>query len=138
MSHKNLRDLAKFGSGLIAADLATTIWFAYSGLLPITSMGITFTETMIWPAIIFDTALLGLLIHYGWNIGTIPALRERTYYLMVGFVFTIVAIVHFARILFDMDLVFMNWEAPHWLSWIATGVTTYLAYMSFHMSVKRR
>lgn len=137
MSQKTLRDLAKFGSGLVTADLATNLWFAYSGLLPITTLGITVTESMVWPAIVFDVALLGVLIHYGWHVGTIPALRERSYFTLVGLVFGAVAVVHFARVFFAMDLVVMGWAAPHWLSWIATVVTAYLAYMSFRLAVRR-
>lgn len=136
MHHRNLRELAKFGSGLVAADLATTLWFAYSGLLPITTLGITVTESMVWPAIVFDVAMLALLVHFGWRIGDIPSLRERTYLLFAGLVFGIVALAHFARILFDMDLVVMGWEAPHWLSWTATAVTAYLAYMSLHLAAR--
>lgn len=137
MSHKNLRDLAKFGSGLIAADLATNIWFLYSGLLPVTTMGITVTETMLWPAIVFDVAALAFLFHYGWNIGNIPSLRERSYLTLAGLVFGAVAVVHFARILFDIDISIMGWAAPHWLSWIAVAVTTYLSYMSFRLMIRR-
>lgn len=138
MTHKTMQDLAKFGSGLVAADLATTIWFAYSGLLPITSLGFTFTENMIWPAIIFDTALLGSLIHYGWNIGKIPALRERSYLLLSGVIFSIVALAHFWRVLFQADLVIMDWIAPHWLSWTVVIVTAYLSYMSFRLAVRTK
>ena len=138
MSQKTLHELAKFGSGLVAADLAATLWFAYSGLLPITFFGITFTENMIWPAIVFDTALLGVLIHYGWNIGKIPALRERSYLLIAGTVFGIVALAHFWRIFFAIDLIVLDWVIPHWISWTATIVTAYLSYMSFHLAVRRK
>jgi len=137
MSQKTLRELAKFGSGLVAADLATVIWFAYSGLLPITSFGITFDEAMIWPAIIFDAALLVVLVHYSWHIGKIPALRERTYLTIAGIIFGIVAAAHFARVLFQIDLSIMDWTAPHWLSWIAVIATTYLCYMSFRLAIRR-
>lgn len=136
MSHRSLREFAKFGSGLVAADLATNIWFAYSGLLPITTFGITVTEEMLYPSIVFDVALLAFLIHYGWHIGKIPALRERSYFLFAGALFGAIAIVHFARILFSVDVAVMGWAAPHWLSWIATGATTYLAYMSFRLATR--
>lgn len=137
MSQKNLRDLAKFASGAVTADLATSIWLAYSGLLPFTTLGITITEPMIWPAIVFDAALLGFLIHYGWHIGTIPAIRERSYFLVAGLIFGTVAVVHFARILFNIDIVFYEWSAPHWISWIASIVTVYLSYMSFHLALRK-
>lgn len=137
MKHKTLHELAKFASGLVAADLIAQIWFYYSGLLPITFLGITFTENMVWPTIIFDAALLAALVHYGWNIGKIPKLREKTYLLVVGSIFGIVAAAHFARVLLDADLAIFGWTAPHWLSWTAAVVTAYLAYMSFRLSISR-
>lgn len=136
MSHKALRDLAKFASGVVAADLATSIWLAYSGLLPFTTMGITITEAMIWPAIVFDVAAIAFLIHYGWKIGDIPSLRERGYLVLSGLVFGTIAVVHFARILFDIDVAVMGFEAPHWISWTASAVAVYLSYMSFHLAAR--
>ena len=136
MSHKTIRDLAKFGSGVVAADLATSIWLAYSGLLPFTTIGITVTEQMIWPAIVFDVAALAFLVHYGWKIGDIPSLRERAYLFIAGLVFGAIAIVHFARILFDVDIAVMGFEAPHWISWTASAVSVYLSYMSFHLAAR--
>jgi hypothetical protein len=136
MHHRSLRELAKFASGLVAADLATTLWFAYSGLLPVTTMGITMTETMVWPAIVFDAAALAFLVHYGWRIGDIPSLRERSYLLLAGLVFAAVAIVHFARILFDIDVNVMGYEAPHWISWTASIAAAYLSYMSLHLAAR--
>lgn len=136
MSHKTIRDLAKFGSGVVAADLATSIWLAYSGLLPFTTMGITVTEAMIWPAIVFDVAALAFLVHYGWKIGEIPSLRERGYLFLAGLVFGAIAVVHFARILFDIDVAVMGFAAPHWISWTASVVTAYLSYMSFHLAAR--
>lgn len=136
MKHKNLHEIAKFASGLVAADLATTIWLAYSGMLPITFLGIAFTDAMVWPAIVLDIALLGILIHYGWHIGKIPALRERTYLLIAGTVFTIVAAAHLARVFFGVDITIVNWVVPHWISWTAAIVVTYLSYMSFRLAMR--
>lgn len=136
MHHRNLRELAKFASGLVAADLISIIWFTYHGLLPISAFGATFTETMVWPAIAFDAALLGFLLHFAWRLGEIPALRERTYLLLVGIVFGIVALAHFARIFTGTDLIIMGWDVPHWLSWTASIVTAYLSYMSLHLAMR--
>lgn len=136
MSQRTMHEVAKFASGLVAADLATNIWFAYSGLLPLTVMGVTVTESMIWPAIVFDVAALSFLVHYAWRIGNIPSLRERSYLMLAGLVFAAVAVVHFARILFDVDVAVMGYEAPHWISWTASIVTAYLAYMSFRLATR--
>lgn len=136
MHHKHLRELAKFGSGVVAADLATNIWFLYSGLLPLTTLGMTVDEAMLWPAVVFDVAALAFLVHYGWRLGDIPSLRERSYLLLAGLVFAIVAIVHFGRILFNVDVTIMGWEAPHWISWTAAAVAAYLSYMSLHLAAR--
>lgn len=136
MHHRNLRELAKFGSGVMAADLATNIWFLYSGLLPITTMGMTVDASMLWPAIVFDIAALAFLVHYAWRIGDIPSLRERGYLLLAGLVFASIAIVHFGRVLFNVDVSIMGFEAPHWISWTASAVSAYLAYMSLHLAAR--
>lgn len=136
MSHRTLHELAKFGSGVVAADLATNIWFLYSGLLPITTMGMTVTEAMLWPSVVFDIALLAMLVHYGWNIGHIPALRERTYLLVAGVVFLTLAVAHFAHILFGLNINAFGYEVPHWLSWTASAVTAYFAYMSLRLATR--
>lgn len=131
-----MHEVAKFASGVVATDLATNIWFAYSGLLPITTMGITVTESMLWPAIVFDVAALAFLVHYAWRIGDIPSLRERSYLLVAGLVFSAIAIVHFARILFGVDVAVMGYDAPNWISWTASAVSAYMAYMSFRIAMR--
>jgi|SRR5690606_35468952 len=136
MHNRHLRELAKFGSGVIAADLATNLWFLYSGLLPITTMGMTVDESMLWPAVVFDAAALAFLVHYAWKIGDIPSLRERGYLLLAGLVFAAIAIVHFGRVLFNIDVTIMGFEAPHWISWTASAASAYLAYMSLHLAAR--
>lgn len=136
MNHRTTREIAKFASGVVAADLATNIWFLYSGLLPVTTMGMTVSEAMLWPAIVFDVAALAFLVHYGWRVGDIPSLRERGYLLLAGLVFAGVAIVHFSRVLFNIDVNVMGFEAPHWISWTASAVSAYMAYMSFHLAAR--
>lgn len=138
MSHKTLHELAKFGSGLVAGDFIANAWIAYMGYYPIVFMGWTFTESIVLPTLIFDAALFLILVHYGWNIGKIPALRERSYLLVVGIVFSIVAAAHLLRVFFGFDLIIMNWHAPLWLSWTATIVISYLAYMSFRLAARMK
>lgn len=136
MSHKTLREIAKFGSGLVLGDFIANAWIAYMGYYPIVFMGWTFTSDIVLPTLVFDAALFLILVHYGWNIGKIPALRERTYLMMAGTVFTIVAAAHLLRVFFNVDLVIMDWQAPLWLSWLGTVVVAYLAYMSFRLASK--
>lgn len=138
MSHKTLHEVAKFGAGLVAGDFIANAWIAYMGYYPIVFMGWTFTEDIVLPALVFDAALFLILVHYGWNIGKVPALRERTYLLIAGTVFSVVAAAHLFRVFAGVDLVVMDWTMPLWLSWIGTALTAYLAYMSFRLATRMK
>lgn len=138
MKHYKLHEIAKFASGLIAADFIGVIWFAVNGGFPMTVFGVEFTSEIVWPALIFDAALFLILVHYGWHIGKTPRLRERTYLFVAGSIFGIVALAHLMRAFFGADLSLAGWAIPLWLSWTATVVTAYLAYMSFHLALRMR
>jgi hypothetical protein len=138
MHHRKLHELAKFCAGLIAGDFLGLVWIANSGMLPIDFLGGTFTVEMLLPSLVFDAALFLVLIHYGWNIGKIPSLRERTYLLIAGIIFGIVAAAHLVRIFSGADLVIVGWTVPLWLSWVGTAVTAYLCYMSLHIAIRMK
>ena len=126
------REFSKFGAGLVLGDFITQLWFYQQNLLPLKFLGVTFTDSMISVGLLFDLALFLILVHYGWNIGKMPQPKERAYLLIVGVIFTTVAIIHLIRILSSTDFVIFGWSAPLWLSWLGTIVTSYLAYASFH------
>ena len=138
MNHHSLREVAKFAAGLVTADFLTVLWFSMSGRAAMSFMGIHVTADMIAPTLVFDAALVIILIHYGWHIGRAPLLRERTFLLVAGVFFGIVAIAHLVRIFTGADISLMGWDAPLWLSWIGTAVTSYLSYMSFHLALRMR
>ena len=136
MNHRTLHELAKFGSGFVAADFLATIWFATHDMFPVDFLGLTFTEDVFWPVLIFDAALFLALVHYGWHIGKIPALRERTYLLVAGSVFGIVAAAHLARVFVGADISLAGWAVPLWLSWIGTAFAAYLSYASLRLALR--
>jgi len=136
MRYNPLQELAKLAAGLAAADFFWLVWFSQSGLRSSSFFGMTMTQDMVLPAMIFEVAVFLILVHYGWNVGRIPQMRERTYMLVVGVVFTIVAVAHLFRIFTGSDLVIFDWDVPLWLSWFGVIVATYLAYASFHMLAK--
>jgi len=138
MSNKTLHELAKFGSGLVAGDFIANAWIAYMGYYPIELFGWTFTADIVLPTLVFDAALFLILIHYGWHIGKIPALRERSYLILAGLVFSVITAAHLSRVFFGADLVIASWEIPHWLSWVGTMVAAYLAYMSFRLAARMK
>jgi hypothetical protein len=138
MTHRFLRETAKFCAGLVAADLLTILWAWSNNLFPITTWGVSWSSDVVLPGVIFDAALLIILIHYGWHLGKIPRPKERTYLLVAGVVFTVVALAHLMRVFTQGELVLMGWVVPLWLSWIGTLVAAYLAYASFHFSARSR
>jgi len=136
MRYNPLQELAKLAAGLAAADFFWLVWFSQSKLRSASFFGMTMTQDMVLPAMIFEVAVFLILVHYGWNIGRIPQLRERTYILIVGALFTVVAVAHLTRIFTGADLTIIGLQAPIWLSWFGVMVATYLAYASFHMLAK--
>ena len=135
MKKHKLHEIAKFASGLILADFICLWWLSSARLLPINIMGVTWTDSIVVPGLVFDASLFIILVHYGWHLGRTPTLRTRTFFLVSGAIFGVVALAHLTRLFTGGDLVLMGWMAPLWLSWIGVAVTTYLAYMSFHLAV---
>ncbi|MDO8548083.1 MAG: hypothetical protein Q7R71_00195 [bacterium] len=138
MRNNGLHEVAKFAAGLVAADFFWLLWFSQQHVKSAVFFGATVTQDMVLPMMIFDIAVFILLVHYAWNVGTIPHLRERGYMLIAGAIFTVVAAAHVWRIFANADLVIMDWTAPLWLSWIGVAVAAYLAYTSFHLAARLR
>lgn len=137
MKKQTLHDLAKFAAGLVVGDFLGIWWLAMNGGSA-TFLGFQFTSNMITPALLFDASLFMILIHYGWNIGKTPFLRERSYLLLAAIVFGIIALAHLIRSFTGSDIVLFGWYVPLWLSWIGTAVTAYLSYMSLHLAMRMR
>ena len=138
MNHHSLREVAKFLSGLVAGDFLAGLWLSSNGLLPTIFLGVTFTSSMVAPWLVFDAALFIILVHYGWHLGKTPMLRERTYLMVAGIIFGVVATAHLMRVFLGADVVIFGWDVPLWLSWVGTAVTTYLSYMSFRFALWKR
>ena|SRR6185437_10272163 len=136
MRYHPLQEVAKLLAGLAAADFFWMLWFSQQHLRSMQFFGATFTQDMVLPAILFDVALFLMLVHYGWNIGQIPRMRERSYMLVAGVLFTVVAVVHLWRLFTGSDLVIADWEVPLWLSWFGVVLAAYLAYSSFHFAAR--
>jgi len=134
-----LREFAKFASGLVAGDLLVLAWFWNQGMIPVNFWGITFSTQIAAFGIAFDFLLLMLLIHYGWHAEIIsPSTNQKTYYVTVGIVFSIIAAIHFLRLFFEWYVQIGSWVIPHWLNGIGIALATYLAYSSFHFAWKKR
>jgi len=138
MTRYNLQEAAKFIAGVVAADFFWLLWFSQLGVFPVQFYGLSLTPDMVLPALVFDVAIFIILVHYGWNIGKIPAVRERGYLLIAGTIFSLVSLVHIWRLFNSVDIVIDGWEVPLWLSWFAVMITTYLAYTSFHFAMRMK
>ena len=131
-----LHDLAKFGAGLVAADFVVVWWLSSLRHVPDTFMGVPLAEAN--ATLLVDIFLFLILVHYGWNIGQIPHVKERMYLTAAGVIFTVVAGGHLLRILYNGDVVIFGWAVPLFLSWIGVVVATYLAYTSFHLATRMK
>ncbi|MEY4747652.1 MAG: hypothetical protein RLZZ416_701 [Candidatus Parcubacteria bacterium] len=138
MRHQRLHELAKFAAGLVAGDFIAILWMWSQKMFPIMFLGIKMTTDVVAPTLIFDVALLIILIHYGWHAGRTPMMRERAYLVTAGIVFAVVSLAHLARSFAGIDLVIAGWAVPIWLSWIGTAATAYLSYMSFRLAMRMR
>lgn len=134
-----LREIAKFLSGMVAAKILTVLWLSWIGLLPLVLAGTPFGEDSIAPAMIFNVAVLSILVYYGWHVKSpVHSPSERTLLLITGALFLLVAALHFTRIMFGWSLIFGDFAVPQWLSWLGLIVTVYLSYSAFHFALRMK
>ena len=128
------REIAKFLAGVITANFCTIWWLATQRLFPVMVFGTVWTSEAVLPGLAFDFALILILIYYGWNIGKIPALRERSYLLITGAIFAVSALAHLCQIFsHQVNVVVIGWTVPLWPSWLVLLVSAYLSYVSFSL-----
>jgi hypothetical protein len=138
MHRHSLREIAKIGVGLVAADLISVLWFSGAGFFPVTILNITWTSAAVVPIVLFDSALILLLAHYGWSMKLpIESPSEKKLLLIIGTVFFIVALVHLVRLAFALDLNLGDVAVPLWMSWLGVIIPAYLSYCSFHFAGHR-
>jgi len=141
MTHTQwLKEIGKFVSGLVAADLLMGLWLLTGGgSLPQSLFGLWITSQLAWLWVGFDAFVLLVLIHYAWNPKTLePHASSRTLFFLIGLIMGVVTVIHFLRLVFGWSVVIGGWEAPMWLSWVGLIVAAYLCYTSFHFVDKHR
>ncbi len=138
MSHRALREAAKFCAGIVTADLCTFLYQWSNNIFPMQTWGILWLNSAALPRIVFSLALILILIHYGWYLGKIPRPKERTYLFIIGTILTVIAVGHLARIFVNGEVVALSWVVPLWLSWVGTVVASYLAYASFYFAARSK
>jgi hypothetical protein len=63
---------------------------------------------------------------------------RRTFTLLAGVIFAIVALLHLLRIYMAWPIVIGNWTVPMWASWIALVVAGGLSYFGLSPTQRRK
>jgi hypothetical protein len=61
-------------------------------------------------------------------------MSRRAYLLVSAAIFSLVALLHLARVVLGWSAVIGGWSVPMWLSWVALMVTGALAYFGFSLA----
>lgn len=64
-------------------------------------------------------------------------MKDRTFFLLTGFIFGAVALTHLLRVLFAWPLVIGSWSVPMWVSWLATIVAAVLCLGAFRKGMRK-
>lgn len=63
-------------------------------------------------------------------------MNQRSYSLIAGIIFSIVAFVHALRIIYSCEVLIGGWSVPQWVSWVALLVTGFLGYEGRRLAKK--
>ena len=63
-------------------------------------------------------------------------MSRRAYLLTSAVIFSLVAFLHLARIVFGWSVVIGDWSVPMWLSWVGLIVAGALAYSGFSLAAQ--
>lgn len=56
------------------------------------------------------------------------SMNQKTFSLVAGIIFLLIAILHLARSIWGWEAVIAAWQVPMWASWAAVVVAGFLAY----------
>jgi len=62
--------------------------------------------------------------------------NSKTFQLIAGVIFAIVAVMHLSRIIFGWQVVLGEWTLPVWISYFGLVVAGFLAYQGLTLSKK--
>ena len=62
---------------------------------------------------------------------------QRTFSLVAGAIFALVALLHLLRIYMGWPVVIDGWPVPMWVSWIGLVVTGGLSYFGLNLAMHR-
>ena len=61
-------------------------------------------------------------------------MSQRTFSLVAGLIFLLVAVVHVLRLAFKWEVILNNWPVPMWISAVALVIAAYLSYEGFRLA----
>ena len=61
-------------------------------------------------------------------------MEAKTFCLVAGVIFAVVALFHLARIVMDWSVIIGNWSIPMWVSWAALIVADGLSLFGLRLS----
>ena len=140
MKHKLfLKEIAKFASGLVAADFICGAWLHASNLPPINFLWTVWTPSAISMWMVFDVILFFILVHYGWSAEIKnPSIRHKSYFVLVGIITGVVALIHLARVIFGFGAEVNGRDIPMWFSWLGILVAGFVSYASFRFAARSK
>ena len=63
-------------------------------------------------------------------------MNQRTFSIVAGVIFAVVALLHLVRIYMDWPVMIGDWSVPMWVSWIALVVAGGLAYLGLRFAAR--
>ena len=63
-------------------------------------------------------------------------MSQKTFSLVAGLIFFVVAVLHILRLVIGWHAVFAGWTIPMWVSWIALPIAGFLAFEGLRLSRK--
>lgn len=64
-------------------------------------------------------------------------MSRKNYCLVTAIIFTVIALLHLARLGFGWTAVLGGWSVPMWLSWPALAISAFLAWTGGRLSRER-
>jgi hypothetical protein len=61
-------------------------------------------------------------------------MEAKTFCLVAGVIFAVVALFHLVRIVIDWSVIIGNWSIPMWVSWVALIVAAGLSFLGLRLS----
>ena len=65
-------------------------------------------------------------------------MSQKTFSLVVGLVFLLIAVMHALRLALKWEVVLNGWSVPMWVSAIAIAITAYLAFEGLNLGRRKK